>query len=768
MKIEPYKQKKIKIAYKFYKKILLKIVRFTKKSYICRNRIFLHKYNANKHEPIVIYKKLFIMKPKHLYQLMTVSFCMILTSCVKDNIIQVDTTVDKQQLAGNGFNFGNSITSHLSITFSDLQNAPIANTKIDFYDQDPVINGSSQWKSDLVPFTCGQTNSQGIFSGLFTVGATIDTLYAYIHNINYPSPIPVVIKSGEITKELHPAGYSEASKSPSRAIYKAFPVNYSPWQYTKSSYTTSDNLWALGNFSSSGYPSYLDGRETESSDFTSAISQALPETKNLIKSTPTLFNDPTTANMVTTAPCQIWVSFLSEGAGYKNTMGYFYYPTNSAPTRVSAISKKIVIFPNSSAAGSDGSMIMGDRVRLMYYDEKSAQWTDVFPAGITVSWFIISDAFRPDIGNSGINKSGKVFFYSIPSFNSDNFTHDVLFLDQATNKMVIGFDDQPIGSGDSDFNDIVFSVTANPISAINTSGMPILRPTSTDDADGDGVKDVNDAYPKDPLRAYDSYYPTSGTGTLAFEDQWPNMGDYDFNDLVLGYKYHLVLNASRAIEDVNATYTVNAVGANYRNGFGVQFGTAPGNVASVSGQKNMEGSSLFNLNSVGYENGQSYAVVPVFSDAHKLFGYTGSSPIINTQPNAKTETADAINLSVSFGTPVSESSLGTPPYNVFLVVNQDRGREVHLAGQMPTSKASSLFFGTGDDKSNGSTIFYKNNSEFPWALDIPTTFQYPYENKRIDNTYLMYSKWATSQGSSYTDWYQNLTPGYRNDDNIYK
>ena len=57
MKIEPYKQKRIKIAYKFYKKILLKIVRFTKKSYICRNRIFLHKYNANKYGSIVIYKK---------------------------------------------------------------------------------------------------------------------------------------------------------------------------------------------------------------------------------------------------------------------------------------------------------------------------------------------------------------------------------------------------------------------------------------------------------------------------------------------------------------------------------------------------------------------------------------------------------------------------------------------------------------------------------------------------------------------------------------
>ncbi len=38
-------------------------------------------------------KKLFIMKPTHLYQFMVVSFCMILTSCVKDNLSQIDSTV---------------------------------------------------------------------------------------------------------------------------------------------------------------------------------------------------------------------------------------------------------------------------------------------------------------------------------------------------------------------------------------------------------------------------------------------------------------------------------------------------------------------------------------------------------------------------------------------------------------------------------------------------------------------------------------------------
>ena len=58
--------------------------------------------------------------------------------------------------------------------------------------------------------------------------------------------------------------------------------------------------------------------------------------------------------------------------------------------------------------------------------------------------------------------------------------------------------------------------------------------TGITDTDNDGVADEDDDYPSDPYRAYNNYYPAQGVyGTVAFEDNWPNKADYDFNDLVV-------------------------------------------------------------------------------------------------------------------------------------------------------------------------------------------------------------------------------------------
>ncbi len=62
------------------------------------------------------------------------------------------------------------------------------------------------------------------------------------------------------------------------------------------------------------------------------------------------------------------------------------------------------------------------------------------------------------------------------------------------------------------------------------------------------VDDDLDDYPNDPDRATDVYYLISmSPGTLAFEDLWPGKGDYDFNDLVLDYRFKQVLNGSNEL-----------------------------------------------------------------------------------------------------------------------------------------------------------------------------------------------------------------------------
>ena len=117
--------------------------------------------------------------------------------------------------------------------------------------------------------------------------------------------------------------------------------------------------------------------------------------------------------------------------------------------------------------------------------------------------------------------------------------HNVLLYDEQNSLFLVGFedirrDDIPFQC-DQDFNDAILYFSSNPITAISTENVnPIDQPI---DQDGDGVSDVYDEYPSDPLLAYNNYYPSENAyGTFSFEDNWPDLGDYDFNDLVLRKK----------------------------------------------------------------------------------------------------------------------------------------------------------------------------------------------------------------------------------------
>lgn len=72
------------------------------------------------------------------------------------------------------------------------------------------------------------------------------------------------------------------------------------------------------------------------------------------------------------------------------------------------------------------------------------------------------------------------------------------------------------------------------------------------DTDGDGVADLNDKFATDPARAYISYYPAEQVyRTLAFEDNWPKLGDYDMNDMVIRYRYSMINNAQNFYQSLH-------------------------------------------------------------------------------------------------------------------------------------------------------------------------------------------------------------------------
>ncbi len=285
------------------------------------------------------------------------------------------------------------------------------------------------------------------------------------------------------------------------------------------------------------------------------------------------------------------------------------------------------------------------------------------------------------------------------------------------------------------------------------------------DTDGDGVPDDMDDYPNDATRAFNVYYPNkTDWGTLTFEDLWPGKGDYDFNDLVLDYHFKSVLNASNQLVEFFTDYSVRAVGASLKNGFGFMLGGNPSNVASVTGTHYTE--NYIHTNANGTEQGQTKTVIILFDNAFRMIGNSGSA-FINTKPNSSYVKPDTNVLHVLYKNPVPVSTTGTAPYNPFLIINGDRGKEVHLAGQKPTDLVNTSYFDTMADATDPATgKYYQTANNLPWALDLPVSFAYPVEQVDILNAYNHFGQWAESGGTQYPDWYMDK-PGYRVASNIY-
>ncbi len=143
--------------------------------------------------------------------------------------------------------------------------------------------------------------------------------------------------------------------------------------------------------------------------------------------------------------------------------------------------------------------------------------------------------------------------------------------------------------------------------------------TTASDNDGDGIPDDEDDYPDDPGRAFNNFYPASNYGSLAFEDLWPGKGDYDFNDLVLDYRFTLVTNASNKISDIKADFVIKAIGAGFSNGFGFQLPNSniQNDFLNISGYNLQE--NYITLNENGTESGQDKITVIVFDNSKNIF-----------------------------------------------------------------------------------------------------------------------------------------------------
>lgn len=174
---------------------------------------------------------------------------------------------------------------------------------------------------------------------------------------------------------------------------------------------------------------------------------------------------------------ELAVTFVTEGAGYKNSVGYYIYNTSNPPTTIDHIIECYFIFPNSSLQGKGGSLQTGDRIKLASEFSRSVSSEGLnivtptsynFKSGSSVGFILYPNGWR----NYGVEK------YIVPytSFSAHNPErhyklkyHTACLKIPQTDILLLAFEDimRERSACDHDFNDCVLCLETDIESVAN-------------------------------------------------------------------------------------------------------------------------------------------------------------------------------------------------------------------------------------------------------------------------------------------------------------
>ncbi len=598
------------------------------------------------------------------------------------------------------------------------------------------------------------TDNAGSFSEKINIPAYMEDLYLFCDYPGVADLLEMQISGSAIT--VKPVQSVSAMKT--KAVTWDSNVSATRPLY----FMSEDYAWDISN----GRCNMMsEVREEVSMNLLSAIHGTIREGYDLRVSHPELFNDQMSGsiNLIgdegETFPVEM--IFLHGVTSYNDAIGYYTYPTGNKPAVEDL--HRILAIPFAKYDGMHGGgLVIGDKIKLKYYNTATGLYEEEFPAGTTIGFFEIANGYwNHQIFSSSYDYYTDYREYSMPYANGAPAERQIVTLfNDESGMAVIGFEDLAVGNPadncDFDFNDVVIGVKCAAIDP----GTIVPIETPEFDPETDNVLEFS--------------------GTMAFEDLWPNHGDFDINDVVL--KYHSIQKRDLYNQVVGTVDTLWPVwcGASYHNGFGVQYGIEPSYVREMNFKTSFRAPTSYSLGAKGFENGQNKATVMLFDDVRAsglVNGSFGNTPV---------ETPHYFEIKITLNSPVKDWQIGVPPYNPFVVVRPEvgstaRGKEVHLSGKEPTTLADrSQYFGTGFDRSDLSTWYTWYTSRpvkeseltgeafnagswrwpaegiaMPFAINFPGDFTWPTEGKAIYNVFPKFGPWVASSGWEYKDWWRN-------------
>lgn len=333
------------------------------------------------------------------------------------------------------------------------------------------------------------------------------------------------------------------------------------------------------------------------------------------------------------------------------------------------------------------------------------------------------------------NDNGVNYFFTSQEAYEDRLGQSAVFTHE-NRALVYTFEDQPVYTweeggwrphwpwweeghweyNESDFNDFTFVVTTDPQQAIDHEDVPPL--------------------PIPPYYLQNTENPV--TGTLLFEDNYPEAGDYDMNDFVVTYALrrvtyiHFDPNTGTStpplyLGAVDYAFTPKHDGAWYGCSFDFMLNDVhetPVHVYDLASNQTM--------------GGLSEETITGTVDLGFTWKRYGEGDATDCQPTGTKLDANAENHTIG------------AMFNPFITTNE-KGYEIHLTKQKPSQNAKL----DGLDEAALNYVLATDNKH-PYAADIPTqNYQIVTEQMTIDQFYPDFVKWVESDKTTNKDWYEH-------------
>lgn len=624
------------------------------------------------------------------------------SSCLQKDVYDPANSGDKEEVTlDNYFDFATTKNIQLNIDYG--KECPRAYFEV--YAENPLSyvaeGGQIIKKAGVSHIATGFTDIQGRYIKPASFPTAVSEVYIYSPDFGVPTLYKTKVVGSDVSAKITfenaldvtPVDSSTRSAQ-TRAAVK-FITDVIP------------NVLGTWN-ANSGKPDYLDASKKINVDATlkSYITTYFPEGKNNVGP---LVTD--NADILIKEDANVVINYFGGDTGAKSVFAYYCYPKDASIDEIRKATKHACVFPN--AHGNSLGYYSGVAVNLKYINETGnfpQKDPERIPANTKIGFLIWN--------NGWVNaKANGNMFYSTKSLNSDKISHTAIFA--AKNKAgdrvnVITMEDWK--NGENDYNDVAFVISSNPIAAIEVPDVP-----------NPGDRQGTEMY----------------SGVLGFEDNWPEQGDYDLNDVVMKYQSSVDYNIDNKVLNIIDKFTLAWTGANYKNSFAyeVPFDLSKASKVTVNGS---EASSY------------SGNVITLFKDAKAELGVSNvnAEDMINQNIQEKTYT-----VSIQFNNPTLDKSVVVAPYNPFIKVFNS-ATEVHLTDHKPTTGANNRF-PSGADISRGDVdgTYFICKDGFPFAIHVDArldasilNLDLKKENQRIDKTYPKFAEWAKTRDPQIKWW----------------